>query len=235
MMRVSSRLPAAALLLCALSGCVEPLGQAVSYTVRVDIPDGLEGRVEGGVVSNCRGIEGRLFGDAVVGRLELPGDGSAAGVELSEGEYGIAARVLNEQCEVIAMGCLPVDVQPAATEFVIEVTPADRRGGCSSREVCEASRCLAFDAGFDGGPDTFEYPGGFFPSPDGAGYCCPRTYPADPCGCRRLTHFVLTPAPESCRYLVDFTCDAPDHAFRETVDEHGCPTWEFIGADDPCY
>lgn len=234
-MHASRGLPTITLLLCVLAGCADPLEQAASYTVRVDLPEGLRGYVEGGVVSTCVGFGGRLFEDAISESIALPADGSPGGVELAEGEYGLAARMLNEQCEVVATGCLPVDVQPGSAEFVIELTPADGGFGCTSRQVCEASRCVAFDAGFDGGPDAFQFPGGFFPSPDGAGYCCPRTYPSDPCGCRRLTHFVVTPAPESCRYLVDFTCDAPDHAFLETVDPHGCPTWEFIGADDPCY
>lgn len=79
-----ARAQLSALLLCVLSGCTDPLGQEVSYTVRVDVPEGLQGRVEGGAVSTCAGIDGRLFEDTVVERLELPVDGSAAGSEARE-------------------------------------------------------------------------------------------------------------------------------------------------------
>jgi hypothetical protein len=60
------------------------------------------------------------------------------------------------------------------------------------------------------------------PSPDGLGWCCPRT--ATPsCDCGREGAFVTDPC--GCAAHVECVYDARPSAFDGYTDEHGCERW----------
>lgn len=71
------------------------------------------------------------------------------------------------------------------------------------------------------------------PSPDGLGWCCPRTEMPG-CNCGRSGAYVTDPC--QCAEHVECEYDANPSAFRGYTDEHGCMLWQVgwdpCGADD---
>ena len=74
--------------------------------------------------------------------------------DVAPGDYGLYARAMSADCEVIAAGCEPVSLA-AGGEGVLVVTVSAIAGpGCTAGTVCEAGECVRSDGGMG------ECPGG---------------------------------------------------------------------------
>lgn len=90
-----------------------------------------------------------------------------------------------------------------------------------------AQEASVFDAANDaevacGRPDNRWYIDLATPSPDGLGWCCPRTE-SPSCDCGREGAFVTDPC--GCAEAVHCVYDARPSAFHGYTDEHGCVLW----------
>lgn len=179
-------------------------------------------RVEGGVVSECAGLEGRDFDSALEERLALTTDG-ATPLPFLEEDAGLAARLLNDQCEVVGFGCLPIE---ASEERDLEILVEARapRSSCSALDFCEDGQCVPMPDP-DAGPTL---PEGVTRSPDGAGYCFPLE--GYTCDCTPLDYFVSRPD----NLAEDGVCGAHPSSFVEVTDEHGCLGFEIVETDESC-
>lgn len=209
-----------------LGSCSTPPPPLDDFFVRVVTTFDTEGlRVEGGVVSECAGLEGRDFDSALEERLALTTDG-ATPLPFLEEDAGLAARLLNDQCEVVGFGCLPVE---ASEERDLEILVEARapRSSCSALDFCEDGQCVPMPDP-DAGPTL---PEGVTRSPDGAGYCFPLE--GYTCDCTPLDYFCETLDCQSAERRN--VCDAPPPDFVEIVDEHGCPGFELVPSGESCF
>lgn len=153
--------------LALLVACSDPPAPpAGGYTIRALGTQG--GLLEVAVVSQCLGIEGRIFSEAVQETLSVPASGSAVPLELAAGAHGIAARVIDPMCRVIAFTCIDVTLaHDGGEEFTLELQSVPASASiCEASERCNGGRCLPTgppvpdagsdapspDAGHDAGP-----------------------------------------------------------------------------------
>lgn len=210
------------------AGCTSNAAPELAGSFRVTVRSSASSvgvRLEGGVVSNCTGVLERNWERALEYPLSLRIDDEEE-VELPEGEFGLVARFVNENCEVVAFGCLPVSIEASreSARFVIDVESMELGSSCGTTEECTDGACTPLP-GIDAGSPL---PDGVSLSPDGDGYCASPE--GSHCGCMSLDHYCEgLPCSAS-----NFVCDYPLGDLRDETDEHGCVRVVLFDSGDTC-
>ncbi|MEM6954877.1 MAG: hypothetical protein AAF411_02560 [Myxococcota bacterium] len=107
--------------------------------------------VEVAIVSSCeaQSVTGRIDGRAVL-RFAVAGASSPLG-DVAPGQYGLFARLVDGDCQVVAAGCASVDLEARGSGRLEVQVEAAAGSQCEVGESCLEGRCenAAIDAGVD--------------------------------------------------------------------------------------
>lgn len=84
------------------------------------------------------------------------GDAVPALGDLAPGDYGLYARAMNAECQVVAAGCTPIVVEGGGEgQLAVDMSSLPPASFCDAARVCLQGACVAADAGSqDAGEDA---------------------------------------------------------------------------------
>ncbi|MFK8004360.1 MAG: hypothetical protein AB8H86_32640 [Polyangiales bacterium] len=141
-------------------GLIGAWGCQSEYDVRVRVSAADLGdivRTQVAVVPTCSTQE---LGGAPMSTVRLvefaPGEAVPALGELMPGDYGLYARAMNAQCQVVAAGCTPIVVERGGGgQLAVDMSSLSPAAFCDVSRTCVQGACAGFDAGSpDAGQDA---------------------------------------------------------------------------------